>query len=274
MNTGPKGVIADFRTYADDSANRNGGDAAGVGGAGENKKSKRKTGPKGVIEDWRNYTDRSVSSSSSSSSRPAGNGKKGKSFIGKRSESEDESGGVDDEEGIGAGENDSDREAREAYRRKRLAELSLVHRHRVNSLTVGGVVGDDDSVGKVVGVGSKGRRGGKKRVFGHLREIGAAQFTNAVEGEDGDIAVVVHIYEPVSRRRYKSPCFQDILTHVKIPPVAANMLEIEPPPLKPSPSPPFDEIPPRHRDRDRFRGWDGGRRPAHGLGLQERRVGG
>ena len=40
--------------------------------------------------------------------------------------------------------------------------------------------------------------GGEKKVFGHLREIGVEQFLNAVEGETDDVAVILHLYEPVS----------------------------------------------------------------------------
>lgn len=54
------------------------------------------------------------------------------------------------------------------YRRQRLAELN--------------------GSGQRVGVG---------KVFGHLREIGEAQFLSSIEEEDRDVAVVLHLYEPV-----------------------------------------------------------------------------
>ena len=60
----------------------------------------------------------------------------------------------------------------ERYRRKRLAEMS--------------------------GSGVRGPGRGRK-VFGHLREIGMDQFLTAVEEEDPDVAVVLHLYEPVRR---------------------------------------------------------------------------
>lgn len=46
-------------------------------------------------------------------------------------------------------------------------------------------------VGKMMGGVKRGR-------FGHLREVGEKGYVNAVEGERGDVWVVVHIYDPVS----------------------------------------------------------------------------
>ena len=74
------------------------------------------------------------------------------------------------------GELESDDEgeagAIEAYRTKRLAELS--------------------------GSGERGPGRGRK-VFGHLREIGMEQFLGAVDEEDAEVAVVLHLYEAVSQ---------------------------------------------------------------------------
>lgn len=70
---------------------------------------------------------------------------------------------------------DEDQAALEKYRQQRLRELHGSGQRETNSL------------------------GGAKKVFGHLREIGIEQFLNAVEGETDDVAVVLHLYEPVSR---------------------------------------------------------------------------
>lgn len=42
--------------------------------------------------------------------------------------------------------------------------------------------------------------GAKKGRFGHLREVGMRGYVSAVEDEDRDVWVVVHIYDPVSLR--------------------------------------------------------------------------
>lgn len=51
-----------------------------------------------------------------------------------------------------------------------------------------------------MGSGMVGRMvdGVKRGRFGHLREVGEKGYVNAVEGEKGDVWVVVHIYESVS----------------------------------------------------------------------------
>ncbi|KAL8292378.1 hypothetical protein RQP46_001844 [Phenoliferia psychrophenolica] len=72
---------------------------------------------------------------------------------------------ADDEELVDGDEN----AAIERYRRNRIAEMS--------------------------GSGARGPGRGRK-VFGHLREIGMDQFLTAVEEEDPDVAVVLHLYEP------------------------------------------------------------------------------
>ena len=46
--------------------------------------------------------------------------------------------------------------------------------------------------------GSGERRAGPGRTFGHLSEVGMEGFVAAVEDEDPETAVVVHLYEPVS----------------------------------------------------------------------------
>lgn len=82
-----------------------------------------------------------------------------------------------DEEGEGGG---GDEElARERYRARRLVELQ-------GSGERGGVSGP----------------GARRRHFGHLREIGMEQFLSAVEDEEEDVAVILHLYEPVRL----SPC--------------------------------------------------------------------
>jgi hypothetical protein len=69
-----------------------------------------------------------------------------------------------------SGEESDDAEAVAAWREKRLAELK----------------------------GSAERREtATSKTFGHLREIGVDQFETAVLGENEDVKVVLHLYEPV-----------------------------------------------------------------------------
>jgi hypothetical protein len=74
----------------------------------------------------------------------------------------------EDDEFVGGRKGDGDERAIENYRKQRLAELS-----------------------------GSGQRQGSGKVFGHLREIGEAQFLAAIEDEAHDVAVVIHLYEPV-----------------------------------------------------------------------------
>lgn len=81
-----------------------------------------------------------------------------------RDEEQDE---LDEVELMGGLGGDEDARAIETYRRKRLLEMS-----------------------------GSGERGGAKKVFGHLREIGMDQFLSAVDEVDDETAVVLHLYEP------------------------------------------------------------------------------
>lgn len=80
----------------------------------------------------------------------------------------------DDAEEDQLGSIDEDQAALEKYRQQRMRELQGSGERGLNSY------------------------GGEKKVFGHLREIGVEQFLNAVEGETDDVAVILHLYEPVS----------------------------------------------------------------------------
>lgn len=144
-NTGPKGVLADFK-------------ASRTGGASN-------TGPKGVLADWKgNEASKAVRGTLNSAVRgvriislddPEEDGEES----GERNQSGGRSRTAAGEEG----------EAIERYRRKRMQELS-----------------------------GSGERSGKGKVFGHLREIGVDQFLSAIDDEHPDVAVVLHLYEPVS----------------------------------------------------------------------------
>lgn len=70
-------------------------------------------------------------------------------------------------------EEDEEKAALERYRQQRMRELQGSGERGVNS------------------------RGEERKVFGHLREIGFEQFLSSVEGEREDVAVVLHLYEPV-----------------------------------------------------------------------------
>lgn len=130
-NTGPKGVLADWKA--------------------RNQAGASNTGPKGVLADYRGSQAAAARSAMESLSLASGL---------RPLEGELES---DDEGEAGA---------IEAYRTKRLAELS--------------------------GSGERGPGRGRK-VFGHLREIGMEQFLGAVDEEDAEVAVVLHLYEAVSQ---------------------------------------------------------------------------
>lgn len=141
-NTGPKGVLADFK-------------ASRTGGASN-------TGPKGVLADWKG-----------NEASKAGRGTLHSAVRGVRVISLD-----DNEDGEASGEGNQsggrtaageEGEAIERYRRKRMQELS-----------------------------GSGERSGKGKMFGHLREIGVDQFLSAIDDEHPDVAVVLHLYEPVS----------------------------------------------------------------------------
>jgi len=139
-NTGPKGVLADWH-------------AANSTGATH-------TGPKGVLADWR-----------SNQASQAASGLTQISLDDVRELGLDEDHLRDAVVEVGRDEARGEEAAREAYRRKRMAEMS--------------------------GSGQREARA-RNKVFGHLREIGFDQFLPAVEEEEASVAVILHLYEPVS----------------------------------------------------------------------------
>ena len=54
------------------------------------------------------------------------------------------------------------------------------------------------SVAELVGKGEAEKTTRARGKFGHLREVGLAGYVQAVENEDRQVWVVVHIYDPVS----------------------------------------------------------------------------
>lgn len=150
-NTGPKGVLADWQAHTQQGASQ--------------------TGPKGVLNDWR--------------SNQAATGLQQLSL----DEFVDEDllrdaiveGGQHEQRGEDA--------AREAYRRKRIAELS--------------------------GSGQRDARA-RDKSFGHLREIGFEQFLPAVEEEEDSVPVVLHLYEPVSTPSLCLSAVQPWLTPLRL----------------------------------------------------------
>jgi hypothetical protein len=82
--------------------------------------------------------------------------------------------GAEDEDDIFL--SDSEQDARESYRRKRIEELKKMGSAERSSAVAA----------------TKGRPR-----FGHLREIGQSQFVKAVEESEG-VYVLVHVYDPVS----------------------------------------------------------------------------
>lgn len=123
------------------------------------------TGPKGVLNDWRG--SQAASAEAAMKNLSLGFVSSNGTVVNLDQEEDPES----DEEGAG-GEEDL---AREKYRARRLMEMQ-------GSGERGGVSGP----------------GVRRRHFGHLREIGMEQFLSAVEDEEEDVAVVLHLYEPVS----------------------------------------------------------------------------
>jgi len=123
------------------------------------------TGVKGVLADYRNRNNDKPSSSNknTTTTRKAFKGLS----VGKGAESDN---GLSDSSS--AGLSDSEQDARDAYRRKRMEEMKLMgsEERRINS---------------------------SQQKFGHLREVGQSQFIKAVEDRNA-LCVVVHVYDPVS----------------------------------------------------------------------------
>ncbi|KAK4703653.1 hypothetical protein P7C70_g2571, partial [Phenoliferia sp. Uapishka_3] len=128
-NTGPKGVLADYKARNNVS----------------------QTGPKGVLADF--VGSQAASAASAMANLTLSLAQNIIKLDREESEEEDE----------------DEAKAIERYRSKRLAEMS--------------------------GSGVRGSGRGRK-VFGHLREIGMDQFLTAIEDEDPEVAVVLHLYEP------------------------------------------------------------------------------
>jgi len=120
---------------------------------------------KGVRADYREYQE-----SKNRSSTTDAEGKGLAKQMGKKLMiSLEDDAAANEEDGV-----DEDQAALERYRQQRMRELQGSGERGLNSA------------------------GGEKKVFGHLREIGVEQFLNAVEGETDDVAVILHLYEPVS----------------------------------------------------------------------------
>ncbi|ORY87461.1 hypothetical protein BCR35DRAFT_317717 [Leucosporidium creatinivorum] len=124
------------------------------------------TGPKGVLSDWRG----SQAASAEEALRNLSLGFVSSNGTVVRLDQEEDPLSEDEEEEVGG---EGEEQARERYRAKRLRELK-------GSGERGGVSGP----------------GVRRRHFGHLREIGMDQFLSAVEDEEEDVAVVLHLYEP------------------------------------------------------------------------------
>lgn len=77
-------------------------------------------------------------------------------------------------------QDDGEREAREAYRKKRIAEMMQM--------------GSNERSDTISGPRYKGK-------FGQLREVGQDQFLRATEAQDGTL-VIVHVYSDVSMPAY------------------------------------------------------------------------
>lgn len=121
------------------------------------------TGPKGVLSDYRGSTQ---TAGTALPRHVAELISSTKTVLSLDDSEEDE----DEDWQIGL---DDDERAKERYRRQRLLEMK--------------------------GSGERGAPSGRgKRLFGHLREIGIEQFLNAIDDEEPDVAVVLHLYEPVS----------------------------------------------------------------------------
>lgn len=118
------------------------------------------TGPKGVLSDYRG------ANSNANARVVAEMISKTKTVLSLDDEAEDE----EDWEAAGL---DEDARAKEQYRRQRLMEMKGSGERRAPS-------------------------GRGRRLFGHLREIGTDQFLSAVDDEEADVAVILHLYEPVS----------------------------------------------------------------------------
>ena len=127
------------------------------------------TGVKGVLADYRNRNNDKPSTTTSSKSPNAHSKATFKSTAFRR-RSKDSNAELSDSSSLGL--SDSEQDARDAYRRKRIEEMKLM--------------------------GSEERRSSSlQQKFGHLREVGQSQFIKAIEDRHA-LCVVVHVYDPVS----------------------------------------------------------------------------
>lgn len=145
----------------------NGGTAPMPGGPVKTTKGQsHNTGVKGVLADYRNRNNETPFTSSKNG-KPSSKAFKGLSVSQSRKDVDAE---LSDSSSLGL--SDSEQEARDAYRRKRMEEMKLM--------------------------GSQERRtNSTQQTFGHLREVGQSQFIKAIEDRTA-LCVVVHIYDPVS----------------------------------------------------------------------------
>lgn len=124
------------------------------------------TGVKGVLADYRNRNN-DKPSSSSKATKTSQKAFKGLSL----NKNAERKGELSDSSSTGL--SDSEQEARDAYRRKRMEEMKLM--------------GSDER-----------RTNSSQQKFGRLREVGQNQFIKAVEDRNA-LCVVVHVYDPVSK---------------------------------------------------------------------------
>lgn len=122
------------------------------------------TGVKGVLADYRNRNN--------DKPPPSGRNDKltSKAFRGLSVSQAAKDSNAELSESSSLGSSDGEQEARDAYRRKRMAEMKLM--------------------------GSQERRANSTRQrFGHLREVGQSHFIKAIEDRNA-LCVVVHVYDP------------------------------------------------------------------------------
>lgn len=94
-------------------------------------------------------------------------------------------------------------EAAGAARSRKAAEVDAMNR-AMEKASLGGLTWAEEEALKAREEGRE-KEGTEKRIplskgrFGHLREVGARGFVQAVESEERSVWVVVHIYDPVRR---------------------------------------------------------------------------
>lgn len=161
------------------------------------------TGVKGVLSDYRNRNNHPSNGNDKSNAAGSKGFRKGFKGLSLTSNSQKHSNFTDtshelsqssDDDGDDDGLSEGERDAREAYRRKRIQEMQ-----KTGS-------GERDAVS------SNGRLHQHQQKFGHLREVGQDQFVKATEDRNAQ-CVLVHIYSPVSLRYPLSLARSNIYLH-------------------------------------------------------------